>query len=93
MAQDGADEDPESYDCASCVVAQAYDTFQQDHDNVRAWRLFQQVATRFLFDGHGVGQAFDRLTAHESPEDYRRLLARVSVLYDEWYPEQTPDGT
>lgn len=88
VAQEAANDDPSGYNCETCVVAKAYRDLHRHHWNVRAWSLFQQVATRFVSDSQAAGLVFERLTRDEPLETYLMLLDRVSLIYDVWCPEE-----
>lgn len=80
-------DDPELYQCETCPlrIAQA----QLFPENVTAWWLYTQVATRFLVDLHAGGLALERLTADQSSEEFSDLLERLTLLYDVVCPVKT----
>lgn len=51
-------------------------------ENIAAWRLFQQLRTRFVVDAGFVGGAFQMYTAEWSNDLRVDVLERLSVIYD-----------
>lgn len=73
-------EDPDLFDCDTCALRQAQT--QLFPENVLAWWLYTQVATRFLVDLHAGGLALQRLTADLSSDEFSETLERLTLLYD-----------
>ena len=82
--EDEIGQDPDQYRCDTCLVVQAFDGL--DEDNRKAWTLFRQVCTRFLFETHSTGVALARLTADLDEDTMADTLTRLSILYDLHYP-------
>ena len=83
---DDIEQDPEQYQCDTCLVVRAFDGL--DEDNRKAWTLFRQVCTRFLFETHAIGAALMRLTADLDEDAMADTLTRLSILYDSTYPQK-----
>ena len=66
-----------------------YATLVTDPYCLTVWLLWQKIATRFNFDAHCVGQAFDRLTQELSREDYDLMSQGIAILYDAFCPART----
>lgn len=54
--------------------------------NRLAWEQFQQIVTRFLVDGHGLGAVLAKLGEGEDVDEFLDLMTRFSILYDVYYP-------
>lgn len=54
--------------------------------NHEAWRLHQQIVTRFTMDAQAVGMVLLRLTAGFSRDTFAELLERFTILYDALHP-------
>lgn len=93
MDPDESNNDPDSFDCDTCDVANAYREVSQDSVNVQAWRLFQQIANRFTADTDSVGLAFDRLTRAYTDDDYIDMLQRMAILMETFHPHEQKDDT
>jgi hypothetical protein len=77
--------EPGQFDCDTCPVADALEDLWSE--NAEAWRLFNQMATRFTADLHLGGEVFRRLTAEVvDAEDLGDLLDRLSLIYELLYP-------
>jgi hypothetical protein len=55
-------------------------------ENVEAWRAFQSVTSRWLWDCHAVGHAWATLAEDLSSDDRIDLLERLGLIYDVLYP-------
>jgi hypothetical protein len=71
-------------------VADALATLDEDAENVRAWRLYHRVATRFVADTHSGSIVLKNLTADLSPEDFEDVVERLALLYDTLSPPPEP---
>ncbi len=79
------EEDPEAYlGCEDCPVAQQIDGLDaQNHD---AYRLYQQVVTRFAVEAHAIPLALSRITEDLSQDEFTDLWERFGVLHDVFCP-------
>jgi hypothetical protein len=60
-------------------------------ENAEAWRIFQQVVTRFTVDLHAGNEVLRRATAHvDDVEEFGALMDRLSLIYELVYPPPTP---
>lgn len=83
--------DPEAFQCHACIVAERIDALAPE--NAAAWTTFRRVVTRFHMDTHTVGVALASLTVGADPDDAADLMARLSLLYDVYYPpKKASDG-
>ena len=70
----------ERFDCGSCPVALAVDSL--DGENLRAWRIFHQIALRIVVDTHIAAVVLERVTQGWSAEDMVDLIERLNVIDD-----------
>lgn len=68
------------FDCEQCVVSQALEDLWPE--NAAAWRLFHQLATRFVVDASLGAEVFRTLTAELSVDEIEDLLDRLAIIYD-----------
>lgn len=92
FATDEEIEQEDVFDCDTCPIRQALEGLWPE--NERAWRLFNQLATRLVAD-LGIGaEAFRILAADIPADDMPDLLTRLAVIYDVVYPPpKVPDPT
>lgn len=63
-----------------------------DDDNTEAWNLFQTACDRFGIETQTVALRLERATAGLSPEQFEDVMARLSILYDAFYPARKAHG-
>jgi len=78
--EDACETDAEQFDCETCPVQAALGAL--DDPNARAWRLFHQIAQRFVVDAQIGGEVFRLLTAQDDTESASELLERLAIIYD-----------
>lgn len=77
--------------CETCPVREACDGLS--YENARAWALFQRTCTRFIGDLHLGATVIARATADDDAEEFTDLMARLSLIYDLYFPPRRPtDG-
>ncbi len=79
-------DDPEWFQCDRCEVAARLEGLSPE--NSEAWAIFRTCLTRLAGDGHVVGEAIRRFTAHVPDEDFPDVWHRLNVLYDVLCPEK-----
>lgn len=57
-----------------------------DAQNYEAYRLYQQVVTRFAVEAHAIPLALQRMTADWSLDEFADLWDRFGVLHDVFCP-------
>jgi hypothetical protein len=60
-------------------------------ENARAWRIFNAIYTRLLYDAEMVGVVFERLTRGLDDDDFEDVLYRLRLIYDIWAPPKAED--
>jgi hypothetical protein len=75
-------------------VAEARADLHEDAENVAAWKMFQQVMSRFTVDTHAVSTVLERLTSDMDGRTFADLLERFAILYDALCPapERKPEA-
>lgn len=71
-----------AYNCETCAVADALAELEADPANLRAWQIYQQVATRFNADVTATGLVLQRLTAGMDDEEFSDCMQRLAMIYD-----------
>jgi hypothetical protein len=79
--------DPEQFDCQTCPLAEHLGRL--DEENVIAWTTFHRVCSRFAVETHAAPAIYAQaLAATDNPDG---LTARVSLIYDAYYPTKRSD--
>ena len=55
-------------------------------ENIEAWRLFHQLATRFVVDLTLGSVVFDRVTQDWSASEVETMTARLGTIYETLVP-------
>jgi penicillin V acylase-like amidase (Ntn superfamily) len=55
---------------------------------MRAWRIFQQVCTRFVSETQTAAVVLTRATQDWAAEDVDDLMTRLGVLYKTIFPQK-----
>ena len=77
-------DEADAFDCTTCEYRRLRDGLRPE--NLRAWRVWQQVGTRFAVDFGTGGYHLQKLTEGWPAEEVDDLMARLAVLYDTLHP-------
>lgn len=80
----------ETFDCDRCALRRRRAALWQV--NVEAWDLFHRLGNRMVRSLEIGGALLLRETARRSLEDVWDLIARLTLILDELYPEPSSHG-
>lgn len=83
-SEEELESDPEQYDCETCAVQASLLALRTE--NREAWRIYEQLISRFTFDTHSVGVLLERVLRDREAEEAVDLVARLALIYDEVVP-------
>ncbi len=76
--------DGEQFDCSTCALAAAQAGLRPE--NAEAWRVYGQIARRFIVDAGLGSHVMTHCLAGRDAEDALDLMDRLALIYDELVP-------